>query len=225
MRVVEYGEIGPPLVYLPTSQGDETEFERYGLPEALAPWIDAGRVRVFSIDGRGPLGLFDDDLPPPERMRAYAALERYVGQELLPWVAARSGAAAFSVAGASYGAFVAANLLFKLPGRVQLACGLGGVYGLWHRLEGHHDETVYFHTPLEYLPRLEDQALLGAIRRTAGLVLYAAEGDEWLGSSLRMVEVLRHQRLPHRLEIWPAPASHHESCWSEQIHDFLSLYF
>jgi esterase/lipase superfamily enzyme len=221
MPVVRHGQAGTPLVYASSSGGDHTEFEGFGMAEAAAPWLDAGLVQVFAFDACGPSTLFDDTLTPRERIARYAALERYVARELLPWVRSETGRNELAVVGASYGAFVAANLLFKHPDVVSVACGLGGVYGLWHRLEGYHDDDVYFHTPLEYLPRLEDPRILQAIRSTRGLALFGAERDPWLASTQHLQQVLRERELPHAVEIWPAPADHHERWWRRQLVRFL----
>jgi esterase/lipase superfamily enzyme len=222
MRVVEFGRSGTPVVYLPSSGGDETEFERYGMPEVAAPWIESGAIRVFSADARGPHGLFDPRLAPPERMRAYVAVERYLADELLPWVLERTGAERVTLIGSSYGAFVAANLLFKEYSRVEEVCGLGGVYEMWHRLDGYHDQDVYFHTPFEYLPRLTDPEILDGIRATRGIRMFAARDDEWVDQSLRLDEILRAKRLPGRCEVWPSPADHHERWWRKQLKVFLA---
>jgi len=224
MNVVRFGERGVPLIYVPSSGGDHEEFARFGMPADCGPWIAAGRVQIFSIDGFGPRTLWNDALAPAERIRAYARFERYAVEELVPWVRASSGGRTPAVVGASYGAFVAANLLFKHPGEIDLACGLGGVYGLWHRLDGHHDDDVYFHTPLEYLPRLGDPSILDSIRRTRGMVLFAAEDDEWLSSTERLKQVLIDKRLPHAADIWPSPANHHERWWKQQLRVFLERY-
>jgi esterase/lipase superfamily enzyme len=222
MHLVRYGSRGPALIYIPSSGGDETEFERYGMIEECAPWIDAGLAQLFSIDGGGPRSLWNESLGPRERIERYAAFESYAATEVVPWVLDRTGQASVGVAGASYGAFMAVNLLSKHHARVSWACGLGGVYGLWHRLDGYHDDTVYFHTPLEYLPRLEDPALLDGIRATRGYFLYAAADDEWLDSTRRLEHVLRERSLPHRVEVWPSPAGPHERWWKGQLGAFLS---
>jgi esterase/lipase superfamily enzyme len=225
VRFERFGRRGPALVYVPTSGGDETEFARYGMARDCEPWTASGRLQVFSIDGLGPETLWNDALSPRERIAAYARLERHVAGEVLPWVGTLAPDGPPTVVGCSYGAFVAANLLFKVPERVAGACGLGGVYGLWHRLDGYHDDDVYFHTPLEYLPRLEDPEILGAIRRTRGMALFGAASDEWVDSTRRLAEVLRDRRLPHSVEIWPEPADHRERWWRLQLRQFLESRF
>jgi esterase/lipase superfamily enzyme len=222
MTVVRYGSAGEPVVYLPSSGGDHEEFERYGMPAVCAPWVETGRLQFFAADARGPQTLFDPALPAERRMAEYARAERYLKDELLPWLGAETAGRPLCLVGASYGAFVAANLWLKRWNRVRLVCGLGGVYEMWHRLDGHHDDDVYFHTPFEYLPRLDDPAILSGIRATSGIVLYAAAADPWLAQTHRFAEILRQKELPHRVEQWPAPAVHHESVWRDQLRDFLT---
>ncbi len=225
MPVRRCGTEGAALIYVPGSDGDVEEFSRYRMPEACRPWIDSGRVQVFAIDGWARYTLWNDSIQPAERIRAYARYERYVAEELLPWVAEQTNGTLPVIVGCSYGAFVASNLLLKRPTRVAGMCGLGGVYGMWHRLDGYHDDEVYFHTPLEYLPRLHDASILSAIRDTSGFALFAAARDEWLFSTQRMAQVLRSKELPHTIDVWPAPADHHERWWRQQLPVFLSRRF
>jgi len=217
MPLRRFGSRGAVVIYVPSSGGDVEEFERYGMPEICRPWIESGRIQVVAIDGYARNHLWNDALTPAERIGAYARYERYVGEEVLGWVRERPGDPRPAIVGCSYGAFVAANLLLKRPRQVGWAVGLGGVYGLWHRLDGYHDDEVYFHTPLEYLPRLEDASTLEAIRGTRGLSMFAAERDEWLESTRRMAEVMSRKGLPHVVEVWPDPANHHERWWREQL--------
>lgn len=225
LPALRYGQRGLPLIYFPTSGGDETEFERYGFDEECAGWIAAERLQIFSVAGYGPRSLFDCGLQPRERIGCYARFERALVEEVLPWVRHLAGGAVPGVAGASYGAFVAANLLFKQPRSVQIACGLGGVYAMWHRLDGYHDEVVYDHTPLEYLSRLEEGETLAAMRATRGMVLFGAADDPWLHSTRQLQQVLEDKRIPHELEIDPSPADHHERWWRSQLRRFLERHY
>lgn len=220
MRRIVYGDEGPTLLYFPSSGGDETEFESYGLKDEARPWLEQGRLRVISVDGWGPRTFWCASATPKQRIGRYAAFERYLVRELLPAVGGRP-----SLVGCSYGGFVAANLLLKFPERVELACGLGGVYGLWHRLDGYRDDDVYFHTPLDYLPGLRDEKILSAIRRTRGLWCAAAAADRWLQSTLDLTRILKEKGLPHRSAIWPAPADHHQRWWRRQFAVFLERAF
>jgi esterase/lipase superfamily enzyme len=225
LAVLRYGRRGAPLVYVPSSAGDEGELERYGFDEECAASIEAGRLQLFAIDGFGPRSLFDDALAPAARIDRYARFEQGLVEELLPWVGELAGGALPGIVGASYGAFVAANLLFKNPRAVRLACGLGGVYGMWHRLDGHHDEQVYRHTPLEYLPQMEEGEGLAALRASGGMVLFGAADDPWLPSTRQLELVLRERAIPYEVEIDPPPADHHERWWRQQLGRFLERHY
>lgn len=217
MRAVRYGERGRVVVYFPSSGGDETEFERYDMPAVCASRIAAGTLQVFSVDARGPHGLFSDALPHARRMAEYARFERYAKEELLPWLRQQTGCDGVTALGCSYGAFVVANLLLKVPELVRYGVGFGGVYGLWHRLGGHHDLDVYYHTPLEFLPRWDDPEALARIRETDGFDLFAGRDDPWLESSDAMAEALRERSIPCRYDVWDSPADHHERWWRGQL--------
>ena len=50
MSVVVFGHYGPPMIAFPTTGGDEWEYERTGVVDAIAGFIDAGRVKVFCVN-------------------------------------------------------------------------------------------------------------------------------------------------------------------------------
>jgi esterase/lipase superfamily enzyme len=218
MRIERWGHWGPPLVYLPSSTGDERELERYGIPEIARPWIETGRLQIVGIDGGGPWTLWNQALGAGERLAAYLGVERYVSDELLPWVEATARNPRLALAGTSYGAFLGASLLLRHAPRVRLFCGLGGVYSLWHRLETSARAREV--TPLEALARL-DEAGVARLRQVEGLELYAAADDEWLDSTTRFGRLLELHGVPHELSIMPSPAQHHERVWRIQLGQFL----
>ena len=49
-RAARWGHYGRPVLLFPTAGGDFEEVERHGLIAALAPLIDPGRIKVYSVD-------------------------------------------------------------------------------------------------------------------------------------------------------------------------------
>ncbi len=49
MGVVVYGHFGAPILAFPTSGGDEWEHEGQGMIGTLAPFIEAGKIKVFTV--------------------------------------------------------------------------------------------------------------------------------------------------------------------------------
>src|ERR1044072_1751448 len=84
MGVNVYGHYGMPILAFPTSMGDEHEQEGQGLVRTLSPYIDAGRVRFFSINGVQSDSFSNKGAPPYHRswlQAQYRSEERRVGKE------------------------------------------------------------------------------------------------------------------------------------------------
>ena len=45
-----YGHSGRPVLYIPCQDGRFYDFENFGMLDTLRPWIEDGRLTVFSID-------------------------------------------------------------------------------------------------------------------------------------------------------------------------------
>ena len=50
VTLVRWGTVGQPVLLFPTAGGDAEEIERFHLIDALAPLIDAGRIKIYSCD-------------------------------------------------------------------------------------------------------------------------------------------------------------------------------
>ena len=81
MGIVVYGHWGPPLMGFPTSAGDEWELERQGMISALAPLVEAGRVKFFSVNSVNWAGLYDKGAHPFHRSYMQAQLDAYLREE------------------------------------------------------------------------------------------------------------------------------------------------
>ena len=50
MPIATYGDFGFALLLVPTAAADYLEYERFQLMDTLAPYIDSGKVKVFSVN-------------------------------------------------------------------------------------------------------------------------------------------------------------------------------
>ena len=66
-RVVAYGHWGRPLLAFPSEQGSRWDYESNGMLAQIAWLIDAGRVKVYSIDSFDAGSWRRDDLPLEQR--------------------------------------------------------------------------------------------------------------------------------------------------------------
>jgi len=50
MPVAVYGHYGFALLMIPTAAADYLEYERFELIHALKPFLDAGKLKIFSVN-------------------------------------------------------------------------------------------------------------------------------------------------------------------------------
>ena len=178
MPIVSYGHAGRPLLLFPTAAADYLENERFFLVKAIEPALMAGHVRVFSIDSINRYAWMDPDVPVPEQARRQALYSRYVEDEVVPYIRHACGDASVRIAttGASFGAFHAANALFRRPDLFEALIGMSGFYDLERGyLKGHHDDNCYQNNPCWYLHDIQGERL-HLLRTACRIVIVSGRG-------------------------------------------------
>lgn len=218
--VARYGDAGRALLLFPTWASDFLESERQGLVAAIADLIEAGRVQVFCIDSISPLAWCDAGVPVPEKVRRQALHAAYVEDEVVPHVRRAIGdpAARLAVGGASFGAFFAANALFRRPDLFGALLGMSGFYDLEGKLDGHRSDDAYFNNPTWFVPNLPEGPALEALRASTRIELMTGQGaHEAPGESVRFARTLEAKGIPHRLDLWGPEMAHDWPTWRRMI--------
>ena len=68
MPIASYGHYGFALLLIPTAAADYLEYERFQMMDALAPLIDSGKMRVFSINSINTESWMNNEMLPPIRL-------------------------------------------------------------------------------------------------------------------------------------------------------------
>lgn len=218
MPIVTYGHRGRPLLLFPTAAADFLENERFFLIKSVEPAIAAGRVRVFSIDSINRLAWMDRSLPVQEQARRQMLYARYVEEEVVPYIRHTCGDARIATAGASFGAFHAANTLFRRPDLFDGLIAMSGFYDLEpDYLNGYSDDNAYFNNPTAYLPGLNGREL-NLLQRTCRIVIVTGQGQwEAPGASRRFARLLEQRGIPHQLDMWGHDVNHDWPWWRKML--------
>src|SRR6476646_1344893 len=88
MGLVVYGHWGPPMIAFPTSGGDEREFERQGMIDAMADPIDAGRVKLYCVNINHGDSFGNRGAHPFHRSWMQQQYDAYIIQEVVPFIRA-----------------------------------------------------------------------------------------------------------------------------------------
>ena len=120
---------GRPLLVFQSEQGRCSDYEDRGMIDAIAGLIEAGRVKVYSVDSYDAASWCDPNLPWKARAAQHGRFEDWILNQVVPFVYDDcQGPLDVMVTGASFGAFHAANFAFRRADLFPLAIRGGGVY-------------------------------------------------------------------------------------------------
>jgi len=216
VRVARWGTFGTPVLLFPTAGGDFEECERFLVLDALAPLLDAGRMKLYSVDSVAGKTWFDPASRPRTRARMQRAFLDFVAGELVPAIRAdcRTPDIEVVVTGASIGAFNALAALCRHPDLFRAAVCLSGTYDLEKYLEGQRSEDFYHASPLHFVPNLpDDHALLTRARQRFVLLAHGEGRYEDPEQSWRVAHVLGSRRIPNRVDSWGPAWPHDWPTW------------
>lgn len=215
MPIAVYGHFGVPILLFPTALADFLEYERFGVVEALIAWIERGVCKLYTINSVNAESWLHPTLPPRERILRHLAYNRYVTEEVVPFIEADCrGKVPIITAGASLGAFHAANLFFQRPDLFEGTIALSGVYNLQAYSNGYFDDDCYFNSPVHYLPNLSDTYWLPLLQRKRHIYLACGQGAyERPEATLELSAILTAKGIPHAAHIWGPEYPHDWQTW------------
>jgi esterase/lipase superfamily enzyme len=224
--ILAFGHYGRPLLVFPSQQADRYEWEHHGMVAALAPLLDAGRIKLYCVDSWDTGSWFDHGLPLDERAYRHGAFDDWLLHHVVPWIHADClGPQPIGLAGTSFGAFHAANLALRRSDLFPLAVCLSGVYDVSRVGWGEPGDATYFHNPEAYVANLHGEHL-DWLRANVHLVLVAG-GGRWedstgaRASTERFASILAGKGIRHDLDLWGADAAHDWPTWRDQIRHHL----
>lgn len=227
MPIAVYGNYGFALLLIPTAAADFLEYERFQLIESLRPFIDGGKVKVFSIDSINMESWMNHAIDPYHKAVRQNTWNEYVYQEVLPFIRQNTSAETpIIVCGASFGALHSANLFFKRPDLLSGCIAMSGVYDLTEYTRGYWNDDVYFNSPMHYMPNLNDHNTLEQIRRSGHIHLFSGSGAyEDPDSARRFAGVLYAKNIWYELDIWGPEWSHDWPTWCHMLPHYLGTRF
>lgn len=222
-RVVRWGHFGIPVLLFSTAGGDYEEVERFHLVRVLGDLIDAGRIKVYSVDSVAGKTWLQGTHSPEYCSRVQNLYDGYIYHEVVPLIRKDCGSNDIEVvvAGASIGAFNAVASICRHPDVFRLAVAMSGTFDLSKYLDGKFNQDFYFSSPLHYLPRLDDGPQLEKLRQRF-IVIPTGEGDwEDPAESWRIANVLGSKGVPNRVDLWGKDRHHNWVTWREMLPKYL----
>ena len=223
VTLVRWGEIGKPVLLFPTAAGDAEECERFHVVDVLAPLLEAGRIKLYSVDSVPGMVWLQEDDSTARGGWIQDRFDAFVHQEVVPAIRSdcRSSDVEIVAAGASIGAFNALAVLCRHPDVFSHAVCLSGTYDVMKFLKGEMTGELWQSSPLHFLPDLEEGARLDALRSRFVLLAHGEGRWEEPAQSWRVANVLGRKGIPNRVDSWGKEWDHDWPTWRKMLPQYL----
>lgn len=229
MPLVRYGHYGQPVLMLPTAAADFLEYERFRLIDAVSPFVNDGKVKLYSVNSVNNRALLNRQASGQEKIWWLKQYDEYITQEVLPLIRNDCNDQNIKpfVTGISLGAYLAGNIFFKHPDLFAGAILLSGSYDIRNFLNGYYDEDVYFNNPVDYLPKLDDDYHLPILQHGGRqIIIFSGQGAfEDADRSRRLSGILHSKGIPHWLDIWGHDVKHDWEWWLKAMPQYFGKLF
>ncbi len=221
--LARWGTFGQPVLVFPTAGGDAEEIERMHLVRALAPLIEAGRVKVYSCDSVGGSVWFHKEGSPQHRMWMQNQFHQWVRHEVVPAIRMDCNSADIPIwtTGASIGAFHAAAMVCRFPDVFHRALPMSGTFDLMRFTEATEPtDELRVASPLYFVPHLSGPHLELLRKR---YIHFATGEGKWenIGESWKLANILGRKGIPNQVESWGPGVDHDWATWRTMLPKYL----
>jgi esterase/lipase superfamily enzyme len=223
MELKVYGHDGKAVVVFPTSGGRFYQYEDFGMVEACRPFVDEGKVKLFTVDSVDHQSWFNHGAHPADRARRHNDFDRYILEEVAPFIWDHgSTTPKFLATGCSLGGYHSANFFFRHPDIFDALIALSGLYSLHFSVGDYMDDNIYFNSPLAYLPNLEDAWHLDQYRES-DIIICSGQGawEDGQGDAHTLKRILDEKQIPSWVDFWGHDVNHDWPWWRKQMPYYL----
>ncbi len=224
MEIKVWGHAGRPVLYIPCQNGRFFDFESFRMTDVWAPWIDAGRAMVFSIDTVDPETWSDPWGDPAWRIGRYEQWIRFITDEVVPFmrdmVNRRNGWTGYPgviVTGCSLGATHAANLYFRRPDLFDGLLAQSGIYTASYGFGGFMNEDVYRNSLVDCMANMpSDHPYIAEYNRHRGIITVGQGAWEMPETTLRLRDIFAEKGIDVWVDVWGYDVAHDWDWWYRQ---------
>jgi esterase/lipase superfamily enzyme len=227
MQIAVYGHYGFALLMFPSAAADFLEYERFHLIDAIAPFIEAGRLKAFSINSINSESWLNEQMPPPYKAIRHQQYNDYITEEVVPFIRTMtSDETPIITTGVSLGALHCANIFFRRPDLFAGTIAMSGSYDIKAYSDGYYDDNCYFNSPVDYLPNLNDEWTLNHLRSGKHIHILTGQGSyEAPERSQHLSRILDSKGIPHVLDMWGYDQPHDWPTWRAMLPHVLGSRF
>ena len=225
MSMLVYGEGGYPVIAFQAQDAKSNNFEDFGMIDVLAPYIEDGRIQVFSVDNLDEESWSDQGGDKAARAWRQEEYFKFVTDELIPRVHAWNNSDLRPIAvGCSMGATHAAIAAFRRPDLFQGCIALSGVYRTSFFFGDWMDENLYNNDIPAFLTNMSADHPYVRLYNERQLVMCVGQGAWEMGiDDLHYIdEQLNRLGVEHWCDFWGTDVNHDWPWWRKQMPYFMN---
>jgi esterase/lipase superfamily enzyme len=221
MELLVFGHSGAPVLVFPTSMGRYFQYEDMHMVAEVQHKIENGWLQLFCIDSVDSESWYNDSVSPGERINRHNAYDRYITDEVVPFIRSKNPDQFLITTGCSFGGYHCVNYALRHPDIVRKTIGMSGRFNMSSYLDGFHNEDVYYNVPMDYIGGLQEGEYANKLR---SVEIYLVVGEWDVGTCLnetkQLAGLLAAKNIPHHLDIWGG-ADHDWPWWRREINSYI----
>lgn len=220
MCIKAYGHYGISILFFPAFTDKCTEIEESGVIDALESQIKMGKCKIFCVDSVDSEIWFGESTNTAHtKSELHYKYDGFIEEECMNYVFAQCGGPIPVItAGASKGAYHAANMFFRRPDIFFGTMALSGDYDLSHHTKEYFDDNCYFNSPVHYIPNLNDSYWLTFLYSRRHIYLQSGSAfDENPQNTIRLRDILDNKGIRNQSVIHGVDCGHNYIFWNEQF--------
>ena len=229
MEFKVYGHKGKPVLFIPCQAGRFWDFENFHMDDVFRPWIDAGKVMVFSIDTIDGETWADKGGDARRRIERHEQWYNYVVNEMVPQIQHLAGERNWHqekimTFGCSMGAMHAGIFFFRRPDLFDNVLALSGIYDSGDAFGNYMDDLVYQNSPCHFLQNLPHDHHYIPMYNSGRQVFCVGQGaweDELKVSTGWLGRVLYEKGIHSCVQFWGHDVNHDWDWWYKQVVHYL----
>lgn len=232
MEMSIYGHAGKPCLVFPPQDGKHGDWKAFGMIDAMADYINDGRIQVFCCDSIDEETWSNQYGDPRQRIERQEAYFNYICEELVDWILdineADCGlrAGKLMTTGASMGGYYAVNCMMRRPDLFDKVLSLSGLFQSDYFFHDYHDDLTYANSPLNFLQNMPLDHPYIRMYNESEIILCCGQGaweEQMIDHMHRMQDVFARKGIEAWIDFWGYDVNHDWPWWRRQIVYFLQF--
>lgn len=219
-----YGHAGIPFIVFPSSGGDFSEYEDFGMIHVCRDFIESGQIRFFTPDSLDQFSWLDKGASMDHKNHVHSLYEHYIMNEFVPLLQNEFNIPeTIGVTGCSIGGYHALNFYLKHPGVFNISIAQSGIYDARFFTDGQMNGNVYYNSPVDYMKNMSDSWYFQQYNQ--GHIIISTGLGAWEEDTIRdtdhIAAILSDKQIPAWVDYWGHDVDHDWPWWRVQMPYFL----